>query len=479
MPAAIRSKCAVVRLLLLTLLTSALPLLAQSSTYTQLWGPKTFTRVNGQQVAQTETITGLTPGSAYELRITNHTVSSAIVKLNGVELFGTSAFNQQTHNLVKAITLAASNVLTVEVRGKPAEAMTVSVWGNNGGDPDHPPLPVDTVPPTIVVTAAPLANANGWRPAPVRVSFRCSDDQAVAACTPDVIVTTDGANQVFTGQAQDAAGHVATASITINIDSAPPTLAITAPSAGATVMTAGLGVSGSVSDALSGLAGVTCNGAPGVVSGSTFNCAMSFEDGPRSVTVVATDKAGNSTTRQISFGVLTTPRVTLVEPVNLSFVNISPITVRGTVSDPTATVKINGIAATQSGGSFSVTVPLVEGNNTLSAVAHAASGKIGTGNVQVTLDTTPPRLAVTSPANGFETVESTIAVAGTVNDIVVGTVNDQQAQVTVNGVNATVSNRTFIVPAVALAAGENTIQVVARDRVGNSFTSRITVTRNT
>ena len=63
------------------------------------------------------------------------------------------------------------------------------------------------------------------------------------------------------------------------------------------------------------------------------------------------------------------------------------------------------------------------------------------------------------------------------NDIVVGTVNDQQASVTVNGVPAQVSNRTFLLGSVALSIGDNTIQAVGRDRVGNSATTQITVTR--
>ena len=473
MSASMRSRCALT-LSLLTLLTLALPALAQNPAYTQVWGPKRFDRANGKPIVQSETISGLAAGSSYEVRIANDTVSSAIVSLNGVELYGTSAFNQQTHSLVKAITLTGgNNILTVELRGAPEESMSVSIWGVGG-------VPVDTTAPVISASAFPDANAAGWRTGDTLVIFRCSDTgSGVAFCPPSVPVNSDGAGQLVTGQARDSAGNVASTSVTVNIDGTAPTLAITAPAEGATVATPTVAVSGSVSDALSGIAAVNCNGVAGSVSGNAFTCSLPFEDGLRSVVVAATDKAGNTVSRQVGFGVITTPDVAILEPANSAFVNISPITVRGTVSDPAATVKINGVVAAVAGGTFSVTVPIVEGNNTLSAVAKAANGKIGTGNVQVTLDTTPPRLAVTSPANGFVTVEPAVSVAGTVNDIVVGTVNDQQAQVTVNGIAATVSNRTFVVPSVALAPGENTIQIVARDRVGNSFTSRVTVTRDT
>ncbi|HEX2061795.1 MAG TPA: hypothetical protein VHK90_13735, partial [Thermoanaerobaculia bacterium] len=206
-------------------------------------------------------------------------------------------------------------------------------------------------------------------------------------------------------------------------------------------------------------------------------CGVPFEDGPRAIVVSATDRAGNIGSAEVRFNVLTTPAVRIIEPENLEFLNISPITVRGTAAASAATVHVNGVAATLAGGTFAVTVPIVEGNNTLTAVARSASGKVGTNSVQVTLDTTPPRVAIRTPASGFETSDAYVAVSGTVNDIVVGTVNDQQAQVTVNGVPAVVANRSFIATDVPLSMGLNPIQVVALDRVGNSFTARVEVTR--
>src|SRR5262249_54530131 len=104
-------------------------------------------------------------------------------------------------------------------------------------------------------------------------------------------------------------------------------------------------------------------------------------------------------------------------------------------------------------------------------------GTVGLQSLEVTLDTTPPHVTITSPPDQFVTTDSTITVAGIVNDIVVGTVNDQQAQVTVNGAPAQVANRTFLATDVPLALGPNVIQAVGRDRVGNAATTQITVTR--
>src|SRR5262249_34439424 len=162
---------------------------------------------------------------------------------------------------------------------------------------------------------------------------------------------------------------------------------------------------------------------------------------------------------------------------NLSFLNLSPTTITGTIDDPTATLTINSIQVPVSGGQFSVSLPLAEGPNVLTATATSAAGAVGTASIEVTLDTTPPHVTITSPPDQFVTTDDSITVAGNVNDIVVGTVNEQQAQVTVNGNSAQVANRTFLSTNVPLNLGTNTIQAVGRDRVGNAATTQITVTR--
>jgi hypothetical protein len=151
--------------------------------------------------------------------------------------------------------------------------------------------------------------------------------------------------------------------------------------------------------------------------------------------------------------------------------------VNGTVSDPNATVTINGIAALQGSGGFSIPVPLVEGLNTLAAVATNASGVTSTATVQITLDTTPPHITIDSPADGTTTTDASVTVSGLANDVVVGTVNALDVQVTVNGLAAQVANRTYSVANVPLSIGKNTIQAVGRDRAGNGTTTSITVTR--
>ncbi|HXI40463.1 MAG TPA: Ig-like domain-containing protein, partial [Bryobacteraceae bacterium] len=171
------------------------------------------------------------------------------------------------------------------------------------------------------------------------------------------------------------------------------------------------------------------------------------------------------------------PTVAIAQPANLSYLNLSPTTVNGTVSDPTATVTINSIPAAVSNGAFSIQLPLAEGPNLITATATSASGLAGTATIQVTLDATPPHVTITSPPDQFVTTDGSTTISGIVNDIVVGTVNAQQAQVKVNGVAAQVANRTFQATNVPLNIGTNIIQAVAVDQAGNSNNTQITVTR--
>ncbi len=174
------------------------------------------------------------------------------------------------------------------------------------------------------------------------------------------------------------------------------------------------------------------------------------------------------------------PTVTFSAPANSSYLNLSPTTVSGTVNPATATLVINAIPVTVApNGSFSAQIPLAEGPNIVAATATATTGSAaaGTATLNITLDTTPPHVTITSPPAQFTTTDATISVAGNINDIVVGTVNDQQATVKINGTTAQVANRTFLAPNIPLAIGVNTLQAVGTDRAGNSATTQITVTR--
>lgn len=171
--------------------------------------------------------------------------------------------------------------------------------------------------------------------------------------------------------------------------------------------------------------------------------------------------------------------VSIDDPASGLLLNVLTAQVRGSANNPPSSVVVNGEVATLEGNTFSATVALHEGNNPITAVAVDGAGAVATATVQVTVDTTPPRVVIDSPRDGAVVTEPSVAVAGVVNDVVVGTVGSEQAQVQVNGRVATVANRTFAVMDVPLTEGVNTITAFARDPAGNTDTRSINVTLST
>jgi hypothetical protein len=449
------------------------------------FGPQTFVRGTGKPTPVTASFTVLDPTTTYTLRIDNAGVSNAVVTLNGVNIVKPSDFDAHgdegerrnddddkrrsespVTTITKVVKLRPSNTLTVELRGKPGETFTLTIIG------------VDEVAPTITGVVTPTPNAAGWNKSDPTVTFTCADSTSgIASCTAPVTVTAETAGQAVVGIAIDNAGNTATASLSVRLDKTVPSLAVTSPANGVNIFASPIAVNGSVTDVLSGLASVTCSGAPATVNGGSFNCGVTLTPGANSVNATATDVAGNTSTSTLNLTYAPVPTVKLTSPANLDYLNLSPTTVTGTVDDPTATITVNSIQAPVANGLFSVTLPLAEGPNVITATATSAAGAVGNTSIEVTLDTTPPHVTITSPPDKFVTADDSITIAGNINDIVVGTVNAQQAQVTVNGAAAQVANRLFLATNVQLSMGDNVIQAVGRDRVGNAATSQITVTR--
>lgn len=257
------------------------------------FGPQDYTRGQGAPVMVPANFKVLNPNTSYTLQVINggrndtvlDPVSSSIFILNGTEIIGPQEFNQNISLIEKPISVLQQNSLNVELRGRPGGTVTVQVLGE------------DDDPPTIQAQVIPSPNAGGWYNTDVTVSFICQDaTSGIASCPAPIFVTADGQGQVISGTATDLAGNTASAGVTINLDKTPPAVAITQPTNQATVTQLNLAVEGTVSEALSGIEQITCDGAAGLVNGSTFSCQISF-DGLNlfpQITAMATDQAGNT-----------------------------------------------------------------------------------------------------------------------------------------------------------------------------------------
>lgn len=221
------------------------------------------------------------------------------------------------------------------------------------------------------------------------------------------------------------------------------------------------------------------------------------------VTVEATNTAGTtgsadaSTLEGLKFYVeeRVAPVITILSPSDGAYVSNNQQPVVFTVTDESGgsgvdldsvVVKLDGTAvsaaevthtAITNGYSFTYTPSAAMGNgaHTVSVEAADNDGNAAAAkSTTFTVDTVPPALNVTSPAEGLVTATAALAVSGTTNDatsspvVIIVTLNSaDQGPVTVQ------ANGSFS-KTVTLAEGANTIVVTATDAAGKVST----VTRN-
>jgi sugar lactone lactonase YvrE len=159
----------------------------------------------------------------------------------------------------------------------------------------------DTTPPVVTPTITPAPNANGWNHAAVSLSWTVSDPQSgiqsLTGCgSASVTTDTTSGGSVFTCSATSIGGTTAVP-VTIKKDTVAPTMLITSPSNGGSYALNSTLLAGyTCNDAVSGVASCTSS----VVNGAAISTA---KKGSYSLTVTATDRAGNTASSKVSFSV--------------------------------------------------------------------------------------------------------------------------------------------------------------------------------
>ena len=189
---------------------------------------------------------------------------------------------------------AYTGAFTLGLSGTVKARAFVTGWTASGVTDRSYELPVDSTPPTITATVSPEPNANGWNNTPVIVSFTCADASGIASCSTPVSLAQDGSEWLVSGTAVDTAQNETTISVTVNIDKAPGTVTVTSPGSGTSTDESTIGLTGTVSDALSGVANARCNGVPATVVGGTVDCTVTLGPGMNSIVLSIMDAAGNS-----------------------------------------------------------------------------------------------------------------------------------------------------------------------------------------
>jgi hypothetical protein len=159
---------------------------------------------------------------------------------------------------------------------------------------------IDTTAPVITATRTP-ANAAGWNNGPVTVKYTCTDGSSgIRSCSPDAVLSTDGAHQSASGQAVDQAGNRTNVSVSdINIDTVKPTIALTG--GGSYSVDQDVTIGCTATDDLSGIATSTCSSAAGTKS------ALDYGVGTTTVSASGTDQADNTGSGSTTVTVRVTP----------------------------------------------------------------------------------------------------------------------------------------------------------------------------
>ena len=368
------------------------------------------------------------------------------------------------------------------------------------------PLPTpDTTPPIVSITA-PTAGSSVSGTTTVQVT--ATDNVAVAAVSLSVDGallgtdtaapysfawgTTAAANSAhtLTVTATDTAGNTANQSVSVSVsnivpDTTPPSVSIIAPAAGAIVSN-----TTTVQVTAADNVGVTTVSlkVDGVILGTSTSESCNFAwntttvaNGAHTLTVTATDAAGNSASNSITVTVsnsvpdTTPPAVSITSPTGGTV--SGTIAVQVSASDnlgvTAVTFSVDGVLlGTDTAAPYSFswdTTAVANGAHTLTAIATDAAGNSASNSVVVTVnnpipDTTPPTVSITSPSGG--SVSGLVTVSVNVAD----NIGVAKVELYVDGIltstatTAPFSNKWNTKKA---AAGAHTLQCRAYDAAGN------------
>src|SRR5207237_889729 len=307
---------------------------------------------------------------------------------------------------------------------------------------------IDNIPPTISITA-PVAAAmvsgtltvsatESDNVGVVGVQFQLDGTNLGAEVTAapysvswDTTSATNGSHSLI-AIARDAAGnHTTSSAVTVAVDNVAPVVSLTNPANGA-ALSGTVSVSANASDN-AGVVGVQFQ-LDGVnlgaeVLSSPYSVSWNTTTAPtgsHTLTAIARDAAGNRTTSNAVTVAVdnTAPTASITAPANGAFLT-GTISVSATASDNVGVAGVQfqldgvNLGAELMSPPYSVawnTTTATNGSHTLTAIARDAAGNRATsGMVSVTVDSTPPAVSVTAPANGA-TVSGTVTISAAASD---------------------------------------------------------------
>ncbi|MGH7542575.1 MAG: hypothetical protein ACREK7_01425, partial [Gemmatimonadota bacterium] len=363
-----------------------------------VYGPQVFETSTGSPQHHVERFAmEVVPDAVYTLRVENGAadgsgrVSSASIRLNGVEVIGAGDLDATVGVDEGVITPETNTTLEVTIAGPPGSHVTVTIW---------------TAPIAEYAIYGPVTFGAGVKtdrfslPLGAREPYRLRiDDGGVdgrgrarrGAVRLNGLEVVSGAD--FAGDASHISrpvelatenelevevGPGANASLSLRVtatDVAPPVLRVTTPMTGATVAAAEVEIVGTAEDETP--VHITVDGLPAPVArdGRFALMAPLPQEGPNTLEIVATDQAGHQVTELVTvYRDTEGPPLQVDEPVEGTTTMASRITVAGR-TDPSASVTVGAASIpTASDGSFRGEVSLSPGLNVLTIAARDSAG---------------------------------------------------------------------------------------------------------
>jgi hypothetical protein len=367
--------------------------------------------------------------------------------------------------------------------------------------------PGDTTAPVVAITGPTTASTFAASAATLSLTGTASDNVGVTQVSwtnnrggsgtasgttswSATVALQSGANAIAV-TARDAAGNIATATLTVTLNVAP-TLASVANQSTVHGQSTSLQLSGADADGDpltyggNGLPpGLALAVSTGLIAGTPTT------PGTYPITVTVSD-AAHTASRTFTWTVTAetgAPVVTITNPTTAATFSTSGATLAlaGTASDDIAVTQVSwannrGGNGTATGtANWSASVVLQSGSNILTVTARDAAGNTSTDVLTVTYtpgDTTKPVIAITSPTGEavLTWTTSTVTLSGTASDNVgvsrVTWINDRGGSGTATGTTNWSASRVVLLP------GINVLTVTASDAAGNTSSDVVTVTYN-
>jgi len=221
--------------------------------------------------------------------------------------------------------------------------------------------------------------------------------------------------------AVDLAGNASDVTTsTYVIDTTPPVLAISTLRNGAYTNNEILNIAGTVRDDTE-VRGITINGTSVPFNGDgSFSHALLLKPGSNAISVSATDAAGNlvAETRTVTLD-QTAPVLAVSAPADNSKTGTYLLDIKGTL-DKTSTVTVRRKDMLQNAlmdnGTFTATIHLEPGYNTLEITATDLAGNQSSLKRTVLYDDQRPSLAIIEPTQDIRTNRNSLIIKGTAND---------------------------------------------------------------